>query len=103
MNGDEQIRLLLVSDGGTRFQRDEGVVLPRENHLRSHPRLEQLAQALADIQNEVLFFESVRADRARIMPAVAGLNNNPANFDPQGPNPRAVSRPRRLSFPFVLC
>ena len=46
VNGNEEVRLLLVGDGGASFQRDEGVILPAINHFGAQPGLQQFSQSL---------------------------------------------------------
>src|SRR5207244_10795624 len=64
--------LLLIGDCSPRLERDESVIAAGVNHVGAEASLQQLAQPPADFQHQILFFEAMWADGARIMSAVSG-------------------------------
>ena len=80
MDRNEQIRLLLVCNRGTRLERNERVVLARIDYVSAKPGLQQLAQSASHVQYQVLLLEPPWSNRAGIVAAVAGVNHNFADF-----------------------
>src|SRR5271157_6034411 len=80
----DRIGLVLVGDGSTGFQRDEGVIVASEDDVSSHPSLEQPAQAQRHIQHQVLLHQAVRADGPSIVTAMPGVNHDAANLETEG-------------------
>src|SRR6476619_137933 len=63
VNGDEQISLLFIGDGGARLQRNESVIVARIDDFSAELIFQQLAQLQRNVQHQVFFFQPVRADR----------------------------------------
>ena len=80
MNRKKQISLGLVGDFGALLQRNEGVIRPRINHLAIHPLFDQCTQSLRDVQHQILFAQSLRANSTCIVPTVPRVKNNPADL-----------------------
>src|ERR1700756_2981225 len=98
MDGHEQIRLLLIGDCSPRLKGNESVVTARVNHVGAEASLQQLAQPPADFQHQILFFEAMQPDGARVMPTVTGIDYDLADFQSQGADQRAVAARGWLSF-----
>ena len=97
MNRDEQIRLILVGNGGPRLQRDKGVIPSGVLHFRSQPRLEHLPQPPGDIEDQILLEQPVRPNRARVETAMAGIDHNLSDLQPQGADQGSVALRHGLS------
>src|SRR5512135_1737046 len=91
MHRDEQVRLLLIGDGGARFKRDEGVVVARVDDVGTEAVLKQLAEAKRDVENEIFFVQAVRADGTGVMPAMTGVNDDASDFEAQRADQQTVA------------
>ena len=98
MDRNEQVRLLLVGDRGASLQRNKRVVLAGVNDVGAQSGLQQLAQAAADIEHQILFLQAVGTDGAGIVSAVAGIDHDLADLQSQGADQRAVAAGGRRSF-----
>ncbi len=65
--------------------------------------MQQLAQPQRHIQHHILLLNPIHAQRARVMPAMPGIDHNPPNLQSQRPHQRSLAirrrhrRPRRSS------
>ena len=84
MDGDEQVRAQVVGDVRPAAQGDELVVGAREDGLDVGKGLPYLpGKALGDVQGDALLLGFlVRADAARIVAAVAGVDDDGGKFQP---------------------
>src|SRR6185503_11091201 len=72
MNRNEQIGVTRVRDGGPLFKRDEPVRLPRHHYLNTRVlALYVSPQSLRHIEDEILLAQTVPADRAGVVSAMA--------------------------------
>src|SRR3989442_13365205 len=98
MDRDEQICLLLVGNGSAGFQRNEGIVLACVDLIRARPRLKQHAEPLGNVQNEIFFLKPIWGDGTCVMTAMAGVDDDLANLQPQCPDERSVTAGSGLGF-----
>src|SRR2546423_4872554 len=98
MDRDEQVGTLLVGDGGASFERDEGIVFTRENHLGAEARLQKFAQAPPHFKNQIFFLQPVGTDGARVVTAVSWVNDYFSDLQAQGPDQGAVAACGGLGF-----
>src|SRR6266498_3129019 len=91
MDGDEQVRLLLVGDGGASLKRDKSIVTAGVNHVRAKPGTQQLAQPSSHIKYEFLLFKTVGTDGAGIVAAMPGVDDDPPDFQTERPYERTVT------------
>ena len=84
MDGNEKVRAQVVGDVRAAAQGDEGVVGPREDGFHARQGLPDLpGKALGDVQGHVLLPGFlVRADAARVVAAVAGVDDDGGKFQP---------------------
>src|SRR5581483_986551 len=75
MERDEKIGRFRVGDRRPLFERNEAIVLPREHHFYAQ-RFELLAELLRNAEHDVFFGDAVDADRARVLAAVAGIEDD---------------------------
>ena len=81
MNGNEEISLRFVGDVCALFQRDERVVRTRVQDFRARQALlNDFPQPQGDIETQILFHQTCRPDRARIVAAVARVDHNSSDF-----------------------
>jgi hypothetical protein len=83
VDGNEKIGPFFIGDGGSRFERNESIVFPRVNDFSTQAGLQQLAQSPAHVEHEIFFFQTVGADRARVVASVAGIDYDFADLQPQ--------------------
>ena len=88
MHGEEEIGVVLVGDGCSLVERDNRIVVARQDHARFQSGLERGRQSLADRQRGILLHQPCRSDRADLFPAVAGIDND-------GMDPGRLERLRR--------
>src|SRR5271156_3416444 len=81
MHRDKQVGLRLIGDGGARLKRDEGVVAAGKDYVRAEALLEQLAEPEGHVENYVFFLNAIRAERARVVASVAGIDHDAANLE----------------------
>ena len=98
MDGDEQVGLMLVGDGGARLQRNERVVVAGVDHVGAQARLQQPAQAQSDVEHQILLHHPVRADGAGVVAAVSGIDHNASDLQSQRRGQAAIARRGRLGF-----
>ena len=91
MDRQEEVGLCLVGDRRTRLERDEGVVGPRVDHLRTELVMEQSAEPQRDVENNILLLNAVNAQRAGVMAAVAGVDHNTIDLETKGANQRGLA------------
>src|ERR1700730_3894798 len=91
MNGNKEISSFLVGDGGASFERNKGVILARVYHFCAQPRLQYLAQAPADFEHQVLFFQAVRPNGSGIVASVARIDHDSTNLQSQRANERPLA------------
>ena len=98
MDGDEQVGLLFIGDGGAGLEGNEGIVVAGVDHLRTHAALKQLAEAQGHVKDELFLGQTVGADGAGIVPAVAGVDHDLANLEPKGADQRLLAVGSGLGF-----
>ena len=92
MDRNEEIRLSVVGDLRALFERYEGVILARINHLRTWKLLlDHAAKAQCDIEAEILLEQAVRADRASIVATMAGIDHDAMNFQAKSARERGIA------------
>ena len=91
MDGKEQVGLFFVGQRGAPFERDEGVVGPGIDDLGAHAILDQLSDALGDIQDEVFFEQAFGAVGALVVAAMTGIDHHAPNLEAQGADQRGLS------------
>src|SRR5437763_16741783 len=80
MDGNKEIRFLLICNRCAAFKWNERIICPRHHDFRAEFHFNQFLQALRDVENEVLLRVSARTDTAGVMAAVSGVDNNPGEF-----------------------
>ena len=75
MDRDEEVRCRGVGARGPLLERDEAIVVSREEHPDPLPR-EDRSDAPGDVQRDVLLADSVRTDGAGVPPAVARIEDH---------------------------
>ena len=98
VDGDEEVGLGLVGDRGAGLERDEGVVAAGEDDVRAETLPEQLAEPQRDIEDHILLFDAVGAERAGVMAAVTGIDHDASDLKPESANHRAAAVRGRLGF-----
>ena len=83
MDRKKQVGAPVVGCGRPGLQRDEGVVGPGQHHLGAHAALHEFGKAQGDVENHIFFEDAVRAARAFIVAAMAGIDHDPVDFQPQ--------------------
>src|SRR5581483_7733776 len=101
MNGHEQVGLFAIGDGGASLERNEGIVLTGVDHVRTEPALQQFAEAATNLQNQVLFLQTIRADGSGVMTAVAGIDDNAADLKTKRADQGTVAAGGRPGFPRI--
>ena len=76
MDGDEEIRLMLVRKFCAVVKFDKRVSRPGHQHFLAQPILEEFSQAQGDVQDHCFFRKPGSADCAGILTAVAGIQDN---------------------------
>ena len=79
---EEQIGSLAIGDRGALFERDEHVAAARHHHLDARLLFEQLLDAQRDVERQLGFDDPV-ALRARIVAAVAGVDDDARHAQPE--------------------
>ena len=97
MNGNEQIGFGLGGYGGALFKRDERVVIARVDDFGAGQTLaDQRAEAKGDIEAKIFFEQAGGADRAGVMPAVAGIDHDSADFEAEDASEGGLAIAHRL-------
>ena len=78
----EQVGLRAVRHLGARFERDVGVVAPRQDHFDAGLRQQPLLEAVRDVEHEPRLVHPVRL-RAGIVPAVARVDHDARHLQPE--------------------
>ncbi|MNZ64134.1 hypothetical protein D3C78_822960 [compost metagenome] len=74
VNGDQHVGALLARYVGTSHHRDEVVTIARQDRFELRIGIQQRLQATSNSDSDILLFQAVRADSARILSAVTGVN-----------------------------
>src|SRR6516225_8573992 len=84
MDGDKQVGFGLVGNARAIFQRDKSVVGTGVNNLRAGKLLlNDFSKAQSDVETKIFFHQAGGADGAGVMSAMAGIDHNTADFQPQ--------------------
>ena len=83
MNGDEQVGALFIGDGRPFFQGNEGVIAARHHHLAAGVIFQKLLQLQPHIQDNIFLFQTGGSDGSRVVAAVPGIDDDPADFQAQ--------------------
>ena len=78
MHGNEEIGVLVAGEADTGVQFDEAVGIARQRHAVVAAMLERLTQLERGIEHDVLLANAGHPDRARIAPAVSGVDDDGA-------------------------
>ena len=101
MNGKEEVGLCLVGDRGARLQRNKRVVVTGVDHIGAQPLLQKLAETKRHVENHLFLFNSAGSHSSRVMPAVAGIDDDAANLEAEGRtsdrSPAAVGSASRIA------
>ena len=81
VDGDEKVRPLLVGDDGPVLEGNEDVRLPGQDDVEAVLFDEHLLQGQGDVQGDVLFPAPALSQTAGVRPAVAGVEDD--RLDPQ--------------------
>ena len=71
---------LFIGDGGAFFQGDEGVIAARHDDLATGVLFQKFLQLQPHIQDNLFLFQSGGSDGSRVVAAVPGINDDPADF-----------------------
>ena len=91
VDGDEQIGLMLIGDGGARLQRNEGVVVAGVDDVGAQLALQQPAQAQRDVEHQIFFQQAVGADGSGVVAAVTGIDDDASDLQAESANQRALA------------
>src|SRR5215831_9495408 len=111
MNRNEEIGLLFIRDSGSRFERNEIVIVTRHHNFSAKLRFNQLLYALGDVEDQLLFGVTMLADRAGIVTSMSGVDNNSRELETKAADERpspgigCLGRSNRLRLRFrrFLC
>ena len=84
VNRQKEVSAGLIRDLRSLLERDERARAARQNHLDAGLRSQQLLQLERDIQHELGFGEALRPG-ARIVPAMAGVDDDAPHAEPELP------------------
>ena len=84
VDGEKQVGLAIVGHFGSLLERDETIVLAGENDFGTEAVFEERAEAEADIEDHLFFREAGGAGCSVIVAAVAGVEDDTANFESEG-------------------
>ena len=98
MDGNEKIGRFLIGDGGSGFERNEGVVFAGVNDFGAEAGLQQLAQTAAHVEHQIFFLKTIGADRAGVVASVAGIDYDFADLQAQGADQRTIAAGGGLGF-----
>ena len=102
MDRQEQIRAFAVRDRGPLLERHEHVGVARHHDLHARLLLEQLLQPQRDVERQFRLVDAV-ALRARIVAAVAGVDDDARHAQPELPRERELAvRVRRRRPPAAM-
>src|SRR5216684_7181922 len=76
MYGDKQIRLRQIRNSGAVIERNVTVIPTRVNYFRTKTALEQFAQALRNLEDQIFFEQSSTPDSPEIPSTMAGIHDN---------------------------
>ena len=77
MNGKEEVRLGIIRDIRSFFQRNERVIRPRKNHFRAgQTLLNDFSQPQRYVQAKILLHQPGRPNRPGVMPAMTGIDHD---------------------------
>ena len=79
MEADEDVGLVVIRCCGALVDRHVAIVVSRQEHADAETRLDRRFQPPRDGEGQVLFLRAARADDARIVAAVAGVDRHSAN------------------------
>ncbi len=92
VDGNKQIGLRAVRDGGALLERHKSVVVARVDHVRAGQLLlDQRSQAQRHVEAQILLHQAVRTDGAGVVAAVAGVDHDAADFQSQSARQRALA------------
>ncbi len=93
----KEIGLRIVRNPRSLLQRDKRIVFARVDHVRARKLLlDQIPQPQRHIEAQIFFHQTVRADRSRVVAAVAGIDHDAADFQSERTRQRAVAVARGL-------
>ena len=86
VNGDEEVRVGGIGDGGAIFQRNVPVVLARVDYFRTgNVFFNELTQPQRHIETEIFFKETVRSFCAGVVASMPGIDGDAADLQTQFP------------------
>src|SRR5689334_13179928 len=91
MDGKEQVGFALVGKRGTTFQWNERIVGAGVDDLGVQSLFDQLANALGNVEHEVLFQQTFYAGGALVMAAVAGVDDDAADLEAERAGKRTAA------------
>jgi len=91
VDGDEEVSLRFVGDGGAGLEGDEGVVGAGVDDLDAEFVRQQLAEAEGDVEHDVLLFDAVDAERAGVVAAVACVDDDASDLEAERAGERALA------------
>src|SRR5262249_51124640 len=87
----EQVGALFIGERGTAFERDKRIVGAGVDDFAAHALGDQGAEALGDVEHELLFHEPVASGGAVVVAAVAGVDHNAGDFESERADEGAVA------------
>src|SRR5262245_55959729 len=82
VNREEQVVASAICVGGPSYEPDELVGAPRQNHVDARRLLAQLFEPQRHVAHQ-LRFDDAAASRARIVAAMAGIDDDPRDAEPE--------------------
>ncbi|MNH13888.1 hypothetical protein D3C79_734710 [compost metagenome] len=76
MNGDQHVGTLFTRHVRTPHHRDEVIACTRQHRFELRIGIQHGLQTARDADGNIFLFQAVRADSARILPAVTGINRH---------------------------
>src|ERR1700677_1610763 len=98
MNREKKIRLSFVGDGCPCLERDECVVVASVDYVGAQSLLQQLAQAQRYIQHYFLLFNATRSGGAGVVPPMARIDHDAADFQAKCTHQGALAGSGRVRF-----
>ncbi len=84
VHGNEQVGLRFIGDFRAALQRNESVVVAREDHFGAGQfLLNEFSEPQRDIEAQIFLHQSGRSDGPGIVPAVPGIDHDAANLQAQ--------------------
>jgi len=91
VDGEEEVGLGLVGDGGAGLKRDKGIVGAGVDDLGAELLVEQRTEAEGDVEDDIFFLQAVDAEGSGVVAAVAGVDDDAVDFEAEGADERGLA------------